>query len=141
MRYKLTTSGSKKIVFSLFSYLVFVPYCPLLFRSLTSPFTIFVYFPSTSLSQNYRFSFLYPILPFFSCTQSCFSPPNCFRRCSMLSYVIKYACFVAVCCLCQYAGLLFLSCSFLGCDLVDSRVTAGLSLDFFNLTILLAPLL
>ena len=57
----------------------------------------------------------------------------------MLSYMMKYVCFVEVCCLCYYAGLLFLSRSFLGCDLVDSR--AGLFLDFLNLTVLPAPLL
>ena len=53
----------------IFSYLVFVPNRPVqkrsvLFRSLTSPFTISVYFSSTSYSQIFVF-FSYPLIPFF----------------------------------------------------------------------------
>ena len=49
--------------------------------------------------------------------------------------------FVVVCWVLKNAGLLFSSCGFLGCDLVDSRVMAGLYFDFFNSANLLALVL
>ena len=93
VRYKLTTSGSKKNCL-----IIFVS------RFRTVPSASFSFL--NSAIQNFRSFFINVALPkilffvfvsnhsVFSCIQSCFSPTNFFFRSSMLLYMIKYVVFL-----------------------------------------------
>ena len=88
---------------------------------------------------KFRFSFSYRTFRFymfnvmFLCFIYCFHAVCCQMWWSMLLFLLKYV---------AYASMLVCSFGLLASRVwLSSRVTAGLSLDFFNFTNLIAPLL